>query len=102
MTHSTASLHDENYGSQKAYLHQINITSLDAAGQENYSPASELNVEEGDDYGVTPVGQTNESVVFAWNSSGAHLNVKHMSDGTDVANNADCGEVRLLVVGGGT
>lgn len=101
MTHSTASLEPESYGSQDAFLHQINITSLDAAGQENYSPSSELNVNEGTDYGVTPVGQTNESLSFLWNESGAHLNVKKLSDGSDVANNADCGEVRLLIVGGG-
>lgn len=102
MTHTTVgSVEKENRGSQTAFVHQINITSLDAAGQENYSPSSELGVPEDSELQVTPVAQTNESVVFTWNATGDHLNVKNLGDGSDVANNGDPGEVRLLVVGGG-
>lgn len=99
MTHNTESLSRQNFGSRKAFLHTINITSLDAAGQENYDPDSELNVNLGDDYGVWVAGKDNSSVDPSWDHSAEHLDVVMQSDGSDAPNNSDTGELRLLVVG---
>lgn len=102
MTHNTESLEPSNFGSRDAYLHTINITSLDAAGQENYDPSTEVNVPDGPNRGVVAVGQDDPTVSYAWNHTGNHLSAVDVADATDEANNADLGEVRLLVVGGGT
>lgn len=106
MTHSTSSLERESFGSLKAFIHTIDITSLDSAGEESYDPSGELNVNQGDNYGVHVVGQEDESKFFAWDHVAETLHVQEVTDtgdGTggygDVANNTDCGEVRLLVVG---
>jgi len=99
MTHSTTSLVPENFGSRDAYLHVIDITSLDAAGQENYDPNSEVNVDLGDDYGVLVADQEDPQRRYSWDHTSDHLDVKDLSDGTDTANNTDCGEVKLVVVG---
>jgi len=99
MTHSTTSLSPQNFGSRAAYLHVIDITSLDAAGQENYDPSSEVNVELGDDYAVIVADQEDPSRRFSWDHTSDHLDVKDLSDGTDTANNTDVGEVKLVIVG---
>jgi len=101
MTHNDVSTEEESYGSQEAVLHQIDITSLDAAGQENYQPSTELNIPNGSKLGVVPVGQNETAYQYHWDTDGQHLNVINSSDGGDAANNAATGEVRLLVVGGG-
>lgn len=102
MTHSTASLEPVSYGSQEAVLHQINITSLDSAGQEDYEPWNEVNIPNGSRLGVAPVAQTNNTVRFSWDPDNDHLDVINVGDASNVANNGDPGEVKLLVVGGGT
>lgn len=108
MTHSTIDLERESDGSLKKFIHTIDITSLDSAGQENYDPSSELNVNLGSDYAVYVGGQEDANKFFFWDHKAAtpHLNVKEVNDtgdGTggfqDVANNTDCGEVRLVVIG---
>jgi len=99
MTHSTTSLEPENFGSRDAFIHVIDITSLDATGQENYDPSSELNVNLGADYAVVVADQEDPSKRFSWDHTSDHLDVKDLSDGTDTANNTDCGEVKLVVVG---
>lgn len=105
MTHTTVDLEQVSYGSQEAVLHQINITSLDAAGQENYAPWTEVNIPNGSRLGVQSVGQDNETARYTWNTSGTHLNVQFFNSTSgaleDVPNNDSPGEVRLLVVGGG-
>jgi len=99
MTHSTTSLVPESFGSRTAYLHVIDISSLDATGQENYDPESEVNVELGDDYAVIVADQEDGSRRFSWDHTSDHLDVKNLSDGADTANNTDVGEVKLVVVG---
>lgn len=99
MTHSTVNTELENQGSRDVAYHEINVTSLDSAGVEQYDPRSELNLDGDDRFGIDVRGQTNDSVVWSWNSTDANLSVRHMSDGTQVANNADVGHVTLEVVG---
>lgn len=101
MTHNTVNLEVENAGSQECYVHQINITSLDAAGKETYSPNSEVNVPEDQNLGVVPVAQDNRSVHYSWNTSN-QLDVTDIADASKTANNTAVGEVRLRVTGGGT
>lgn len=102
MTHNTEDLEPANLGNREGFLHTINITSLDAAGQENYDPDTEVNIPNGTALGVQPAGQDDTTFRFSWDHVNNHLDVINVSDGTNTANNFDCGEVRLLVVGGGT
>lgn len=102
MTHNTVNLERESGASQDAFNHRINITSLDSAGQENYSPNSELGVPEDDNLAVIPASQTNNTVRFSWDPDNNHLDVINVGDASNVANNGDPGEVTLRVLGGGT
>lgn len=99
MTHTTVNEEDENRGSTDAVFHTIDITSLDAAGVENYDPETETNLSGADRYGVTVRGQEDPTVRVAWDHVNAQLDVINVSDGLDVADNTDVGEVILEVVG---
>lgn len=99
MTHSSVNLERENQGSRDVAYHEVNITSLDSAGVEQYDPESETNLAGDDRYGIDVRDQTNDSLAFSWNATDRNISVRHLSDGTQVANNADVGHVTLEVVG---
>lgn len=99
MTHSTVNVEHENAGSQDAKYHTIDITSLDAAGVENYDPSAELKMENAAIYGVAVRGLEDPTVRVAWDHINGQLDVINVSDGTDVASATDVGEVVLEVVG---
>ena len=99
MTYSTVNRERENRGSVDAVFHTIDITSLDAAGVENYDPGTATGLEAPDEYGVRVVGQEDEALHIVWDHLAGELAVLNVSDATDVANNTDVGEVVLEVVG---
>lgn len=99
MTHSTTSLERESFGSLKAFIHVIDITSLDSAGQEDYDPSTELNVNLGTDYAVLVAGKEDQTTGISWDHLNDHLDVIDLADSTNIANNTDVGEVKLVVVG---
>lgn len=99
MTHTTVDVEPQSVGSLEGFVHTIDITSLDAAGQENYDPATAVGVGSGPNRGVFVVGQEDATKVFSWDHTSDHLDVVNVSDAADVSNNTDCGEVRLFVVG---
>jgi len=99
MTHSTVNTENESVGSTRTVFHTINITSLDSAGVETYDPVAEVGLGGADRYGVSIQGIEDESLVIQWDHLDTELKVKNMSDGTDVANNNDVGEVLLKVEG---
>lgn len=99
MTHSTVNTEQENRGSTDAVFHTIDITSLDAAGVENYDPETDTNLSGADRYGVAVRGLENPQYRVAWDHVNAQLDVINVSDGADVASATDVGEVILEVVG---
>jgi len=99
MTYSTVNVERENHGSVEAVYHRVNVTSLDAAGVENYDPGTATGLEDAAEYGVSVVGQEDESLHIVWDHLAAELAVLNVSDGSDVANNTDIGEVLLKVEG---
>jgi hypothetical protein len=97
MTHSTINIEDESGGSVRSYYHTIDITSLDTAGVEDYSPGATfggLGV-----YGVAVVGQEPADLFIRWDHVNEQLHVTDASDGTTVAQGTDVGEVVLRVDG---
>jgi hypothetical protein len=94
------------------HLVRLDITSLDSAGVEQFDPTTE-EADSGDDrrvilnytgastLTVNVVDQEDESLHIVWDSVDEELKVKNLSDGTDVANNTDVGEVLLEVFGDG-
>lgn len=99
MTHSTVNTERENSGSVDTVYHTIDITSLDAAGTENYDPDAELGLSDAAEYGVAVVGQEDESLHIVWDHVAEEIAVLNVSDGTDVADTTDVGEVVLEVTG---
>jgi len=99
MTHSTENTELENQGNKDVAYHEINVTSLDVAGEEGYDPSSELNLEGEGRYGIGIRGQTNVSLAFGYNTTSGNLTVRKRSDDSAVAAGADVGHVTLEVVG---
>lgn len=99
MTHSTVNTELENQGNKDVAYHEINITSLDVAGEEGYNPSNELNLEGEDRYGIGVRGQTNVSVAFGYNSTSGNVTARMRSDDQAVPSGSDVGHVTLEVVG---
>lgn len=99
MTHSTVNTEPENHGSVDAVFHTIDVTSLDAAGAEQYDPGAEVGLENAAEYGVSVRGVEDPTVQVAWDHVNEQLDVINVSDATDVASATDVGEVVLHVVG---
>lgn len=96
MTHTTVDVERENSGSFHSVYHTIDITSLDAAGVENYNPADELGVSP---HGISVNGQEASDQFIRWDHINEQLHVTNASDGTAVASGTDVGEVVLKVDG---
>jgi hypothetical protein len=96
MTHSTINVEDESGGSVRSYYHTIDITSLDQAGVEDYSPGDRFGI--GVD-GVAVVGQEPAGLFIRWDHVNNQLHVTDAADGTTVAQGTDVGEVVLRVDG---
>lgn len=99
MTYTTVNTERENHGSVDGVFHRIDITSLDAAGAENYAPGTATGLEDAGRYGVSVVGQEDESLHIAWDHVAGELAVLNVADGTDVTSGSAVGEVLLHVVG---
>lgn len=99
MTHSTVNVEAENEGSTDAVIHTIDITSLDNAGAENYDPAAELGLEGEGRYGISVRGQGDSSLFVVYDHVNGTLDVRNVSDGTNVASGTAVGEVVLHVKG---
>jgi len=99
MTHSTINTETENAGSLDAVFHTIDITSLDAAGTEQYDAQAEVNIGGETLYGIAVRGHEDETVRVTYDNVADELSVVNVDDGTDVANNTDVGEVILEVKG---
>lgn len=99
MTHSTVNTERENEGSTARAIHEINVTSLDVAGEEGYDPSAELGIEGEERYGIGIRGQTNTSLAFGYNATSGNVTARHLDDGTEVAAGADVGHVTLDVTG---
>jgi len=99
MTHNTVNTEPESGGSTEDVVHTIDITSLDSAGTEQYSPSDELGIQGADRWGVSVRGQADSSVQITWDHVNEQLDIVNVSDGTDVANNTAVGEVVLHATG---
>lgn len=99
MTHSTINTRAENAGSLDVVYHTIDITSLDAAGVENYDPEGATNLSGADVLGVSVRGLEDPTVQVAWDHVNGQLDVINVSDATDVTSGTDVGEVILEVTG---
>jgi hypothetical protein len=98
MTHSTVSSRRESGGSTDRVFHTVDITSLDSAGAENYTPEDAVGVDP-EQHGVDVVGQADTSYLVRWDHVNEQLSVVNVADGTDVASGTAVGEVRLRVEG---
>jgi len=99
MTHSTVATERENQGSTDVVYHVIDITSLDSAGTEQYDPGDELGLESPGRFGIDVRAQENSGYLIRYDHINDALTVVNVSDGTDVADATDVGEVMLEVVG---
>ena len=109
MTHSTENVELENQGNKDVAYHEINVTSLDVAGEEGYDPSSELNLEGEDRFGIGIRGQTNATIDWGYDTASGNLTARRVNasitgsdftEGTeDVPAGADVGHVTLEVVG---
>jgi hypothetical protein len=99
MVHSTINRERENAGSVSVVYHKIDITELDNTGTENYDPDAEVGISGADEYGVDVVGLEDPSLAVQWDHPNGALNLRNLSDGAQVADNTDVGEVILRVFG---
>lgn len=97
MTHDTTDRRDENSGSERSVVHEIDITSLDTAGEENYDPAAETAVN--DVASVSVVGQADGDLFIAPTADYTGLSVNDLTGGTGADAGAAVGVVRLRVQG---
>lgn len=97
MSHDTVDKTNENSGSERTVVHDIDITSLDAAGKENYDPAAETDVSRANT--VEVVGIEDPSYTVQHDHVAGGLHVKVAADGTDVASGTAVGQVRVRVQG---
>jgi len=103
MTHTTIDQERESGGSTYTWFHTIDITGLDAAGAENYDPASRFGAEV---LGVDVVGQEDETVIATWDHVDGQIKAKEVTDTgdgtgglTDIASGTAVGELVLRVDG---
>ena len=73
----------------------IDITSLDSAGSEPFDPTTYVDTAQG----VLLAGQENTEYDVKVDHTTNTLAVSNESDGTDVAQGTDVGQVRLLILG---
>ena len=99
MTYTTVGTERESAGSTEVLFHTIDITSLDAAGAENYDPSTAAGLEVDHTGGVSVVGQADATVKIVWDHVNEQLSVVNVADATDVASGTAVGEVRLRVEG---
>lgn len=99
MTHSTVNMERESDGSLEGVLHTIDITSLDSNGAETYNPSDELGVEGEGRFGISVRGQGDSSLFIVYDHVTGDLDVRNVSDGTNVASGTAVGEVVLHVKG---
>jgi len=98
MTHTTINRDRENAGSLSTVYHVIDITALDDTGTENYDPA-DVGISGADRFGVSVVGQEDDSKRIVWNSDDEELSVRELGSGDNTADNSAVGEVILQVTG---
>jgi len=98
MTYDTINRDRENTGSVSTVYHRIDITSLDDTGTENYDP-DDVGISGADRYGIRVTGIEDPSVIAQWNHVAGELNVRNLSDGSQVATGSAVGEVILEVTG---
>jgi len=99
MTHTVTNTETESRGSVEAVIATVNITSLDAAGSESFAVADEFGISGVAENGVGVRAQESSAYKLAWDHINGTLSVVNVSDGTDVANDTDVGEVVLEFVG---
>jgi len=99
MTHEIIATERENRGSLDNAFAVLDITSLDAAGAEQFDPAAELGLSEPGHFGIDVRAQENSAYLIRYDHINDELSVVNVADGTDVAGATDVGEVMLEVVG---
>lgn len=97
MTHDTNEKTEESSGSERSVVHEINITELDSAGEEDYDPETETAV--ADAASVSVVGQEDADLLITPNADYTALNVNDLTGGAGADEGAAVGVVRLRVQG---
>jgi hypothetical protein len=105
MTHSVDITHRENHPTVRRIV-TLDITSLDAAGVEEFDPTAEVDdttrkpvLDVSSPLVVTPVEWEDETLQVMWDSVDGEFKIKNLSDGTDVAGGTAVGEVVVEVTG---
>lgn len=96
MTHTTVETVQESGGSLKTAIHTIDITSLDAIGNEAFDPQDEVSL---DGKSIAVIGQENGQYGITHDHVTGGLHVYNLTDGTGVAAATDVGEVKLRIDG---
>lgn len=99
MTYSITNTERENAGSLDVAYVTVDITSLDSVGYEPFDPSAVLGLEGASRFGVGVRGQENTGYLIRWDSANQRISVVNVSDGSDVTDTTDVGEVTLEVVG---
>lgn len=99
MTHSTVNQERENRGSLTTVFHEINVTSLDVAGEEGYDPSAEVGIEGEGRFGIGVRGHTNSTIQWGYNSTTGNVTAQKLSDGSDIPAGESIGHVTLEVSG---
>ena len=94
MTHTTTVVADVNSGSYRKIVADLDITSLDNADSEDFSPASELGVGEVLNVSVGQVESAGTYVFSAEQNNNIHVEAY---GGTDPTAGTDVGVVRVSV-----
>jgi hypothetical protein len=90
MTYTRVDQDRENVGSEAVLYETLDITSLENAGSEPYTPVTDPN-------GVAVVGQEASGYHVAYDHLTGAFHVTNIADGSDVAAGTDVGEVRVRV-----
>lgn len=96
MTHTTTVVADENSGSVRQVVAELDITSLDNAASENFAPASELGFREVLNVSVGQLENPNSHIIQV--AADNDLSVENYG-GTDPTAGTDVGTVRVTVTG---
>lgn len=94
MTHTENSREKENFGSLTAEVLTIDISSLDAAGQENSVSPNHIDTVLGFAAHQKDAQGTGD-FLFGWNETGSHLMVKNGTTDGAAVNNAAVNETRV-------
>lgn len=97
MTHTNTTRELENFGSLHAELLEIDITSLDRAGEEDNVGPTHLDSVEG--FTAHRSGRTSNGVdgefQYGWNETSNVLNVHNTTSGSAAANNAAVNDTKV-------